>query len=162
LPVGFFLSGDASSDEPATEPETTENADDALVFRWFDAKGNAFDTTDTSTIPPGARFEVKGGLLKKVDLHRRRSWWRARKNRLQAELHRAQDELARAQGDFDSAAAERRSRPNSSYGSLKPRVCRVSSKSSKRRPSKRKFRSGGSTTDWVALAEIDVVPRYVA
>jgi hypothetical protein len=76
------------------EPDANaSNADEALVFRWFDKQGIAHDTTDTSIIPPGARFEVKGGLLANGDLKRRRSWWRARKNRLQAELHNAQDSL---------------------------------------------------------------------
>ena len=92
-----------TSETDAAEIDALEGEQEPLIFRWYDIMGMAHDTTDASTIPPGSNFEVKGGLFKKGDLQRRRSWWRARKSRLQAELRGAQDELGRAQIAFSAA-----------------------------------------------------------
>lgn len=92
---------------PAVAQEySPELRDNPVLFRWYDKVGTAHDTTDASTIPPGARFESRDSIYSKVDPKKKRSWWRARKARLDAELHAAVDAWSGAQA---AAAAARQS-----------------------------------------------------
>lgn len=77
--------------------------EEPVVFRWIDAQGNAHDTTDTTTIPPGMKIRVRNPDFPGGDLEKKRSWWRARRARLLAELHNLSDQRSAAEAALANA-----------------------------------------------------------
>lgn len=88
----------------APEAQAAEgSAEEPVIFRWNDAQGNAHDTTDPTNIPPGVKIRVRNPDFPGGDLSKKRSWWRARKARLEAELHGAGDRRAAAEAALAEA-----------------------------------------------------------
>lgn len=77
--------------------------EEPVVFRWTDARGNAHDTTDATSIPPGVKIRVRNPDFPGGDLEKKRSWWRARRARLLAELHSLHDRRAAAEAALAEA-----------------------------------------------------------